>query len=489
MIVWLISAFVAAPFSYELLSEKAAALSAKPYVAPVAKAPKVLESLDYDRHQKIKFKKEAAIGRKEGWQYPVELFHPGRFFQNGVDIYRTSGNKAEPFRFDKKSFTYEDKNVEKAIPPDVGYAGLRFSTKTEPSNDWLVFLGASYFRSSMPFNQYGMSARGIAVDTGLNKPEEFPRFSELYVEEGLVHALLDGPSITGAYRFKLDRNDALHVTVDACLFLRKPVERLGIAPLTSMYWFSETHREHAIDWRPEVHDSDGLAMWTGAGERIFRPLGNPPRVDTSSFLDAAPKGFGLVQRDRNFASYEDDGVFYDKRPTVWIEPQKGFEKGAVQLVEIPTDDEIFDNIVAYWLPEPLPKAGEKRCFTYVQHWQASEPAANVGRVVATRSGRGGVPGQPRPPGLKKFAIDFEGGPLEQRIKADKVEPVIAIEGGTLVHSYALQVVGTKKWRAVFDIKASSSAPVLLRAFLRYKGEAQSETWLYTYHPPMVPRAP
>jgi len=250
-----------------------------------------------------------------------------------------------------------------------------------------------------------------------------------------------------------------------------------------MYWFSETNRTHATDWRPEVHDSDGLLFSTGSGEHIWRPLVNPPRVDTSSFFDAAPKGFGLLQRDRQFSSYEDDGVFYEKRPNLWVEPTAGFDKGVVQLVEIPTDDEIFDNVVAYWVPDPLPKPGEKRCFSYTLHWQSTEPASSIARVVATRSGKGGVPGQARPVGVRKFAVDFEGGPLEQRLKGEKVEPIITVDHGKLIHAYALQIVGGKRWRAVFDVQGNGGAePMLIRAFLRYQGQAQSETWLYSLHP-------
>ena len=179
------------------------------------------------------------------------------------------------------------------------------------------------------------------------------------------------------------------------LFCRADIARLGVAPLTSMYWYGENERRKAADWRPEIHDSDGLALWTGKGERIWRPLINPPQVQTNAFMDTAPKGFGLMQRDRDFADYQDDGAFYNKRPGIWVEPKGDWGAGAVELVEIPTEDETQDNIVAYWRPARELRKGDSLSFDYRLYWQNSEPAYpdTIAKVVATRLGRGGIPGQ------------------------------------------------------------------------------------------------
>lgn len=187
---------------------------------------------------------------------------------------------------------------------------------------------------------------------------------------------------------------------EAVLFVRREIERLGVAPLTSMFWFAENNRHLATDWRPEIHDSDGLALWTGAGERIWRPLNNPQVPRTSAFSDDNPKGFGLMQRDRAFANYQDDGVFYDRRPSLWVEPLAPWGKGSVQLVELPTDDEIHDNIVAFWVPAEPVRAGARLAYRYRLHWRADEPypAPQLARTISTRIGRGGIPGQPRPEG-------------------------------------------------------------------------------------------
>ena len=207
------------------------------------------------------------------------------------------------------------------------------------------------------------------------------------------------------------------IDVNADLYARTDIERVGVAPLTSMFWYGENDRRYATDWRPEIHDSDGLAMWTGVGEHIWRPLNNGPMVRTNTFSDASPKGFGLMQRDRDFAEYQDDGAFYNKRPGIWVEPIGEWGEGAVQLVEIPTKDETNDNIVAYWVPKKPVRAGDELAYAYKLYWQNDEPhpPVNIGRVVSTHSGAGGVPGVPHPndDDKRKFVIDFAGGPLSE----------------------------------------------------------------------------
>ena len=229
--------------------------------------------------------------------------------------------------------------------------------------------------------------------------EEFPYFISFWLEPAsdpkalMIYALLDGPSISGAYRILASSQGRVVMDIEAVLFPRTAIPRLGIAPMTSMFWYSETNHMQSRDWRPEIHDSDGLAMWTGTGERIWRPLNNPPFVQTSSFFDKNPKGFGLLQRDRNFENYQDTGTFYDRRPSLWVEPLEPWGEGAMQLVEIPSDYEIDDNIVAYWVPQAPVLAGSTWTFKYRLHWVADEPyPANLGRVIATRLGRGGVVG-------------------------------------------------------------------------------------------------
>ena len=251
-----------------------------------------------------------------------------------------------------------------------------------------------------------------------------------------------------------------------------------------MYWYSETVKATGIDWRPEVHDSDGLAMWNGAGEHIWRPLNDPPHTMASAFVDNNPHGFGLLQRDRNFDHYL-DGVYYDRRPSLWVEPLDGLGAGAVQLVEIPTDDEINDNVVAMWVPQQPAKAGSSYRLRYRLHWKADEPYPTpLARCVATRMGRGGEPGNPRPPGVRKFVVEFLGGPLASLPFGVKPEPVLTAARGQFSYVFTEAVPDgvPGHWRAQFDLTVEGKEPVDLRLYLKSGSQTLSETWLYQYHP-------
>ena len=473
-------------FSFDGLIGIARTSAAEPYRPPVIAAPEQLDRIDYDAHWQIRFRDEASM-YPAGRDAPMQLFHPGRFFKEPVRVHLVENGTAREIHYRRDYFSMPEDSPATGLPEDVGFAGFRIM-RPGVLPDWVSFLGASYFRTDGPFGQYGLSARGIAIDTGLSTPEEFPRFSHFWVgppqdaaDTVTAWALLDGPSISGAYQFGLRRGGAgeSHVTtISARLFLRQPVERLGIAPLTSMYWYSERDRMIADEWRPEVHDSDGLALRTGTGERIWRPLNNPDVVRTSSFYDENPRGFGLIQRDRSFDNYQDDGVFYNRRPTAWIEPTGDWGKGAVQLVEIPTVDETFDNIVAYWAPERRAAPGEMMSFDYRILWTDRDPRPEVANVVATRQGQGGVPGQHIPYGIDKMVIDFAGPTLKGLDVESGVEPVIEAVGGEVLEPIGCRpVVGTDRWRLSFDFRTSGPEPVQLRAHLRREGAALTETWL------------
>lgn len=477
-------------FNFEILQERARGLAAKPYVAPPVPHSDLLETVDFDAYQSITFRPERTLGPGEDTTVPIRLFHLGRYFKVPVQLYLVKDGEAREIGYDHGAFTYNDTALERRLPGDLGYAGFRLMNEGAET-DWLAFLGSSYFRSSGPEGQYGLSARGLAIDTGMARPEEFPRFSAFWLHGAgddpdamIVDALLESESCTGAYRFTISRPGDILMDVDAHLYVRKDIERLGVAPLTSMFWYSEAKRFQGADWRPEVHDSDGLALWTGAGERIWRPLNNPKTVRTSTFTDSAPKGFGLLQRDRDFTNYEDDGAFYDKRPGIWVEPLADWGKGEVQLVEIPTDDEIYDNIAAYWKPAAPVRAGDALHFPYRLHWVSEEPFVpkSVARVVGTRIGQGGVPGQARTGNTKKFVIDFEGGPLggiEQRFDID---PIVDAARGRISGRYVVKVVGTDRWRAFFDLDVTGAEAVDLRCYLKLGDEVLSETWMYQYLP-------
>lgn len=478
------------PFSFDGLRQQAQQLATQSYQTPPLPHPKAVERIDYDAHLAIQYRPEAALWQRGDGPYPVRFFHLGRLFPSPVKIHAVREGVARELLYSSHLFTFGKSDFAQTLPDDIGFAGFRLMHSTTEERDWLAFLGASYFRSSGELDQYGISARGIAIDTGLPNAEEFPRFTQFWLEPTadpqavMVYALLDGPSVTGAYRIQAIRHQRVIMDVEAALFFRKDVQRLGVAPLTSMYWFSETNHQPSWDWRPEVHDSDGLALWTGAGERIWRPINNPPFVQISAFVDENPKGFGLSQRDRNFENYQDDRVFYERRPTLWVEPLEPWGAGAVQLVEIPTEYEADDNLVAYWAPREPVRAGDARTYKYRLHWVAEEPYfPDRGRIVATRISWRAIPKNPlRPAHRIWFAIDFAGGPLEHLDSKEPVQLIASVSRGHLRSPGAFQVTGTRRWRADFEVELEGGEPIDLRAYLRLGEQALSETWLYQFFP-------
>lgn len=485
-----------AAFSFDHLKELARRAAGKAWAPTPPPDITTLQRIDYDAYQRIKYRPDRSLRLDRDAQTPVQLFHLGKFFMEPVSIHVVEDGAAREVLYSPRLFDIPQGHPARLLPEGSGFAGFRVMAP-DLETDWLAFLGASYFRASGPYNQYGLSARGIAIDTAMPFPEEFPRFTAFWLEGSersgtalTVYALLDGPSLAGAYRFRIERltdSRDIHrcvMEVDAEITARKNIRRLGIAPFSSMYWYGKYNRPRAADWRPEIHDSDGLAIWTGAGERIWRPLNNPPRVMTSTFVDQHVKGFGLLQRDRDFVHYLDDGVFYERRPSVWVEPLEPWGPGAVQLVEIPTDDETHDNIAVYWtLNAPFP-AGERHGYRYRITWLDDIPFPDsVARAVGTWTGMGGRPGHKRPEGVRKFVIDWQGPVFDGLGRKDGVEIVVTASRGTITNAYAHPVVDQRgRWRSLFDVHAQGSEPVDMRAFLRLKERALSETWMFQWFP-------
>jgi glucans biosynthesis protein len=488
----------AQPFDYAWLKGYARSLAGAPYMPPSRDLPKALTALDYDQFQSIRFRPQHALWANSDLNFQIQFFHLGYGFREAVRVHEVVGGQAQLLAYDSSMFDLSKSGVRaRSLPKDLGYAGLRIHFHTDWNADFAVFLGASYFRAIGASKQYGLSARGLAIDSGMGKPEEFPIFTEFWLERPTpdatrltIYALLESPSITGAYRFDIAPGEPLTMDVDAALYPRKPIERLGVAPLTSMYLFGENDRRMATDWRPEIHDSDGLSMNTGSGEWIWRPLTNPSSVRVNSYLDENPRGFGLLQRDRNFDHYQDDGVYYDRRPSLWVEPRispsNTWGKGAVQLVELPAPDETYDNIVAYWNPAAMPQPGQELLYSYRLYWGARMPLASpLGQVAATRTGIGGIIGQKRTYFSWRFAVDFNGGNLAQLARDAKVEPVIWASRGNVEIASARPQFEVDGYRAMFDLKPTddSTEPIDLRMYLRFKGQPLTETWTYQWIPP------
>lgn len=476
-------------FSYEWLKERARQLARQPFVPSPSVLPSWLEEIDWDVYQSIRFRLEYALWRKEQLPFQIQLFHLGLFFKHPVRLFEVVESRAKAIPYRSSWFSFGPKlNVPKRVP-DLGYAGFRACFQPDFERDMFSFLGASYFRAVGGSKQYGLSARGLAINTGFE--EEFPEFREFYLERPgkdantlIVYALLDSPSVSGAYRFAIAPGEPTVMEIQANLYPRRLLERVGIAPLTSMFLCGENDRRVADDFRPEIHDSDGLAIWTGAGEWIWRPLLNPPVVRTNAYLDRNPKGFGLLQRDRNFDHYQDDGANYHLRPSAWVEPLHEWGEGEVQLVELPAPDETFDNAVAFWHPKEPLFPNQAYQFQYrLSFGEDPQPPSYGGRVVATRTGVGGIPGRKNQIPARKFVVDFSGGRLSALPKTAKVEPVIWVSRGQILEPAARPVHGTPYWRLNFDLAVEGQAPVDMRCFLRDDQGVLTETWLYQYLPP------
>lgn len=489
----------AKPFSFAALADRARKLAAKAYMPPRKPAPEIVDQIGYEQHGKIKFRPDHAMFSDEKGVYPVTFFPVGKYFPKTIKMHAVEGDKAAEVLYEPEYFDMPDDSPAQKLPEDTGFAGFQIrEAKSRPDwqkKDWCAFLGASYFRAIGSLGEYGLSARGVAIDTASPKAEEFPDFTEFYLQPAsaetqplVVYALLDGPSITGAYKFTIRRAEGVIIDVECSLFIRKDIGKLGISPMTSMYWFSNYDKSYQLEWREGAHDSDGLAMWTGAGERIWRPLVNPPGPSTSAFVDDNPRGFGLMQRQRDPKAYMDRYLNYERRPSLWIEPVGGWGQGAFHLVEFPTDHEDFDNIGCFWVPKQPIKAGQELDFRYRMYWNADEPERpDLARASATRIGRGGFPyTRANPPEIKRIVVEFTGGtalaafPRDDKTK--KPEAVITPSRGEISSIFLETTTWNDAWRLQFDIKAEGPDPVDIRAYLRDGETALTETWLFKLHP-------
>jgi glucans biosynthesis protein len=484
------------PFDFDTLRYHARVLALRPYAPPSSEVPvpDSLLKLTYDQYRDIRFKPEKAWWRREGLPFQLQFFHLGRDFREPVQISEIVGREPQLIPFKSTLFDY-GKNTELGfIPADMGYAGFRIHYPLNNANyldELAVFLGASYFRALGQNMLYGLSARGLAVNCGEPEGEEFPMFKEFWVKKPspdakqlVLYALLDSPSVTGAYRFIITPGIDTIMQVRVTLYCRKEIKSLGLAPLTSMFWHGKNSNGNFDDYRPEVHDSDGLQLARGDGEWMWRPLVNPAQVNVASFDDENPRGFGLMQRDRNFEHYQDLEASYQLRPSSWVEPVGQWGHGSVRLVELPTPDESSDNIVAFWVPEKLPPVGDPIDYEYKLHWFMETQPGGVrppaGYTVATRLGRS----KTYETDLQRFAVDFDGPYLHGRHADPDLQPVITVgDGAKLVGSTLQSNPYNGTWRVAFSLRPDGTGrPVELRCFLQHPPHILTETWSYLWNP-------
>lgn len=515
---------LAAPaFSFDNVAQVAKKLAAKPYQAPPG-IPGFLANLSYDEFSQVRFNPKDTLwqgncspesqatdgrsgasnhgaqhvrdaarrcsdqGRSQG--FGVMLVAPGEYFKHPVTIDIVESTGVHALKFQKDWFTWP-KDIVGKIPDNLGYAGFKLTFPLDGSGDlnqFLVFAGASYFRGVARDQHFGLSARGIAVDTGLKTGEEFPDFTRFWlVRPGKdaktmrFYALLDGPSLTGAYQLDVTPGAPTRLAVHVRLFPRKSIPLLGLAPLTSMFYYGSNTPRWPGEWRGAVHDSGGLLVHSGTGEWLWRPLINPKTLQMDYFAANTPKGFGLLQRDTRFADYEDAGARYDDRPSAWVAPDGNWGDGNVVLVELPASSENDDNIVAFWSPKQAPPANKAYDVSYTLSLGAlvipNEPSA---QAVATYIGNGTIPGTDKPAGGYRVIVDFAGGPLAKLKPDAKVQAVVTGLDGTKVKQQAVSFVQpSKRWRLSMLVVPAGGKPLALRAFLKQGNATISETWTYS----------
>lgn len=479
-------------FKLSTLKEKAKELSLLAYKAPDENLPESIKNLSYDQYRDIRFVREQGPWFGQRLPFEMQFFHVGSIFQYSVLINEIVDGKVKPVAFSPDYFNYGKNKLQNLNHNILGYAGFRLHGKLNTPtyyDEIIAFLGASYFRALGKGQKYGLSARGLAIDTALQTGEEFPIFKEFWIKKPkkrdtyiTLYALLDSPSVTGAYKFEIIPGKNTIVDVDAFLYPRKKITKLGVAPLTSMFLFGENTKNRFDDHRPEVHDSDGLLIHNGNNEWLWRPLDNSKYLRISSFQDNNPKGFGLLQRDDNPEHYLDFEAYYEQRPSVWVQPQGNWGKGVVQLVEIPSIQEIHDNIVAFWIPNEEILPNKEYHFAYRLNWYKDIPETRkIAKVINTYTGIGGVSGMLETE-KRKFVVDFSPLPhVKQDIENGKLIANVSTSEGKIKGIHLIYNPLTKGATVYTDFQPNGKTAEL-RISLVKDGKTVSEVWSYQWLP-------
>lgn len=483
-----------AEFTFQNVIDQAKVLAAKPYEAPPS-IPKFMQDISFNQYQNIRFNPDKSLWHESKSQFQVMFVSPGLFYTHPVAVNVIDGQDVHPVAYRKDYFTFTDPALEKLVPPDLGFAGFKLTypfTKPDVQNQFLVFAGASYFRAVGKENAWGASARGIAVNTGLPSGEEFPSFVSYWLVRPLpgdstmiFYGLLDGKSLSGAYKFTVTPGNTTELKVEAVLFPRRSIDLLGIAPLTSMFFYGDNTGRPAGEWRRQVHDSNGLLIHDGAsGEWLWRSLINPPALLMDYFQTENVRGFGLMQRDIQYSDYEDLGARYEQRPSAWVEPSSNWGKGHVVLVQLPSPDETNDNMVAFWTPAGKVSKTTPIHLNYTVSFGgpdiANEP---LGKAISTFVGNGNLIGGGNVAGSYRVIIDFDGGPLDQLLPhAAVVGSVTAQEGTEMIEQFVEYNEPLHAWRLSILAKPAKDKPLALRAYLSEGDKTLTETW--TYHLPL-----
>lgn len=471
------------PFPADFVRKTAEALAAQEFQKPSTELPEPFNKLNYDQYRDIRFRTDRAIWRPDRLDFELQLLPMGWLYGVPVEVWLVDGGEARKLTANNDLFALGPSLEKGPKEAPFGFSGFRIHgplNRSDVLDEYVVFQGASYFRAVGRDQQFGMSARGLAMNTAQPSGEEFPIFRAFYVEkprpgapEIIVHALLDSPSVAGAYRFIIQPGDATVMDIDATLFPRRPLTHVGLAPLTSMFLHGSANHRVNNDIRPSVYDSEGLAVLNGKGERLWRPLTNPRKLQISAFLDKNPKGFGLAQRDRSFAAFEDLEARYERRPSAWVEPKGGWGDGYVELIEIPTEEEIHDNIVVYWKPAKPLDPGTAHRFVYRLNWTEKIPASWTGAWV-----RKTFVGRAKKDDTQLFVVDFEG-PAVRDLK-DLPVAQLGVSAGSIANLAVQRHPDIAGARVTFELNTAGTEVAELRLGLKVGDQLISETWLFRW---------
>jgi periplasmic glucans biosynthesis protein len=478
-------------FGYADVVRRAQALAAAPFDSAPPALPDPLKNFDFDTWRDIRFRPEKALLNFPGSLFRLELFHLGHLFLRPVTVNTIRDGIPTPIPYTADLFDYGHTKLDTTLPINLGFAGFRLHFPlNNPAvfDEAIAFLGASYFRFLGRGQRYGLSARGLAVNAG-GPGEEFPFFREFWIDtpqpnvaHATIYALLDGAAATGAYRFDLYPGVDSAVEVMMTLFPRDSAAKFGLAPLSSMFFIGENDHRYNDDFRRELHDSDGLLINSATGEWIWRPLRNPPSPAVSTFLDHEVRGFGLLQRDRNFDHYQDLDLAYELRPSYFIEPHGSWGEGEIELIELPTSDEASDNIVASFVPKNVPDAGHNYAYRITSSLSFEGLSPN-GRVVGTYQTAAKALGSAEPiePGSHRFIVDFAGGDLAFYAQDPRLAEVVpSTSQGKILRSWIVPNPHINGFRATIDLQLDPGQSTDLRVFLRTGTRALTETWTYPW---------
>lgn len=487
---------------FQWISEKAKALSKSAYKENKSELPQTLDNLSYQQYRSIRFNPNAALWKNES-EFEIQLFHPGFLYKKLISLNLIDKPQTHArLKFNSNDFIYEreathipnELNVDSVTDKMLGYAGFRVHYPLNShayKDELIVFQGASYFRTVGPQQTYGISGRGLAIDTGEPEGEEFPYFVEFWLKQPteneyslVVFALLDSPSVSGAFQFLIKPGIHSEIDVNSKLYPRKNIKKLGVAPLTSMFLYGENKTKFVDDFRPEIHDSDGLQILLASGEWLWRPLRNPQELSITSSTIENLKGFGLAQRDRAFDNYSDLEAKYETRPSLWIKPMSEWGEGRVELVEIPTNSETNDNIVAYWVPSKPVLAGDELSFDYrISTYNANAPGFDAAFVKSTRTSWAAIAGESNPPpkSHRQFVVDFAGIEIDRLSANANIKANLTLSSGEYENLRVVKLPEGKGWRVYFTLIPSDNTVIDMRLNLSLHDQRISETWNYVWN--------